>query len=142
MATQKGRLMLVRMKGEAGAQPYPNLCGLRSKTLTINNNEIDVTTPDCADPGGPLWTKVMEGVKRLNISGNGFFEASATEKDLATTALSATPMDDFEIVVPELGTFHGTFLISNYELGGEMEGGVTSSFSLASSGIVTFTAEP
>lgn len=142
MATQKGRLLLIRMKGEATAAPFPNLCGMRSKTMTINNNEVDVTTADCVDPGGPLWTKVMEGVKRLNVSGNGFFEATASEKALATTALSGTPMDEFEIVVPELGTFSGTFLISSYELGGEMEGGITSSFSLASSGPITFTAEP
>lgn len=140
MAKQKGRLMLVKIGDGEASEAFTTLCGLKSKTLTINNSEIDVTTPDCADPGGPLWTEVMEGVKRVSVSGNGYFKDDTNEALLTTLALSATPVGNFEIIVPELGTFAGAFLVSSVDYGGEQEDGVTYSLSLASSGIVTFTA--
>ena len=111
-----------------------------SKTLTINNSEIDVTTADCATPGGALWTEVLSGAQRVNVSGNGFFKDEATETSLNTLAMSASPVANFQIIVPAFGTFQGAFFIANVEYGGEQEGGVTYSLSLASSGAVTFTA--
>lgn len=136
MAKQKGRLMLVKI-GTGGTAVA--LCGLRSKTLNINNNEIDVTTADCTTPGGPLWTEVMEGAKRVSVTGNGYFKDEVHEATLTTLAMSDNPQGAFEIVVPGLGTFAGTFMVS-LEFGGEQEDGVTYSVSLASSGVVTFTA--
>lgn len=137
MAKQKGRLMLVKI-GTGGAAA--TLCGLRSKVLTINNNEIDVTTADCVSPGGPLWTEVMEGAKRVSVSGNGYFKDEVHEATLTTLAMSDNPQGAFEIVVPAFGTFAGVFQVGNLEFGGEQEDGVTYSLSLASSGVVTFTA--
>jgi TP901-1 family phage major tail protein len=141
MAKQLGRLMLVRIgDGATPTEAFGLLCGLRSKTLSINNSEIDVTTADCTDPGGPLWTEVLSGVKRISVSGNGYFKDEATEARLNTVALSADPICNFQIVVPELGTFAGAFHVSTVEYGGEQEEGVTYSLSLGSSGSVTFTA--
>jgi TP901-1 family phage major tail protein len=141
MAKQLGRLMLVRIgDGATPTEAFGLLCGLRSKTLTINNSEIDVTTADCTTPGGVLWTEVLAGVKRVNVTGNGYFKDEATEARLNTVVMSAGAKCNFEIVVPELGTFAGEFMISNVDYGGEQEDGVTYSLSLGSSGPVTFTA--
>lgn len=141
MAKQKGRLMLIKIgDGVTPTEGFTSLCGLRSKTLTINNAEVDVTTADCTTPGGPLWTEVMEGAKRLSVSGNGYFKDEANEATLSTLAMSDTPIGNFQIVVPDFGTFEGAFLLSSVEYGGEQEDGVTYSLSLASSGEVTFTA--
>jgi TP901-1 family phage major tail protein len=141
MAKQLGRLMLVRIgNGATPTEAFALLCGLRSKTLTINNSEIDVTTADCTTPGGPLWTEVLAGVKRVSVTGNGYFKDEATEATMNTKVMSADPTANFEIVVPELGTFAGKFFISNVEYGGEQEDGVTYSLSLGSTGVITFTA--
>lgn len=140
MAKQKGRLMLVNIGDGAGSETFAKLCGLRSKTLTINNSEIDVTTADCDDPGGPLWTKVMDGVKRVSVSGNGYFKDETTEARLNTVAMGASPIANFQIIVPDFGTFAGAFFVQSVEYGGEQEDGVTYSLSLASTGAVTFTA--
>ncbi|HHX89260.1 MAG TPA: phage major tail protein, TP901-1 family, partial [Paracoccus sp.] len=64
MAKQKGRLMLVKIGDGESSEAFTTLCGLRSKTMTINNSEIDVTTADCTTPGGPLWTEILDGAKR------------------------------------------------------------------------------
>lgn len=140
MAKQKGRLMLVNIGDGAGSETFAKLCGLRSKTLTINNSEIDVTTADCDTPGGALWTEVLDGVKRISVAGNGYFKDETTETRLNTVAMASPPIANFQIVVPSFGTFAGAFFVSSVEYGGEQEDGVTYSLSLASSGTVTFTA--
>lgn len=140
MAKQLGRLMLVRIGDGATPEVFGLLCGLRSKTLTINNAEIDVTTVDCTDPGAALWTEVLGGVKRVSLSGNGYFKDEATELRMNTAVMAAEPIANFQIVVPSFGTFAGAFLVSSVDYGGEQEDGVTYSLSLASSGAVTFVA--
>jgi TP901-1 family phage major tail protein len=140
MAKQKGRLMLIKIGDGAATEAFTTLCGLRSKTLTINNAEVDVTSADCADPGGPLWTEVMEGVKRVAVSGNGYFKDDANEATLVTLAMSASPIGTFQVIIPAFGTFQGEFIVSSVEFGGEQEDGVTYSLSLSSSGEVAFTA--
>lgn len=140
MAKQKGRLMLIKIgDGATPTEAFTTLCGLRSKTLTINNAEVDVTSADCTTPGGPLWTEVMDGAKRVSVSGNGYFKDETAEATLTTLALADTPMGNFQIIVPDFGTFEGEFMVSSVEFGGEQEDGVTYSLSLASSGEVTFT---
>lgn len=140
MSKQPGRQMLIKIGDGAATEAFTVLCGLTSKSLTINNSEIDVTTADCADPGGPLWTEVLTGVKRLSVSGNGFFKDEAAEARLTSVAMAPVSISNFEIVIPELGTFAGAFILSSVEYGGEQEGGVTYNLSLSSSGAVGFTA--
>lgn len=137
---KKGRLLLIRIGDGESIEAFTNLCGLRSKTLSINNSEIDVTTADCDNPGGALWTEVLAGVKRMSVSGNGFFKDEASELRLNTVAMSAEPFANFEIVVPGFGTFAGNFMVASMEYGGEQEDGVTYSLSLGSNNAVTFTA--
>lgn len=140
MAKQLGRALLVKIGDGGGTEVFANLCGLNSKTLTINNSLIDVTTPDCTTPAGALWTESLNGVKNVSVSGDGFFEDSTTEARMNTVAMQADPKCNFQIIVPAFGTYAGSFYIESLEFGGETEGGVTYSISLASTGAVTFTA--
>ena len=140
MAKQLGRALLVKIGDGAGTEAFANLCGLNSKTMTINNSLIDVTTPDCTTPAGIMWTESLNGVKNLTISGDGFFEDSVTELRMNTVAMQADPKCNFQVVVPAFGTYAGSFYIESLEFGGESQGGVTYSLSLTSTGAVTFTS--
>jgi TP901-1 family phage major tail protein len=140
MAKQLGRALLVKIGDGEASEAFSNLCGLNSKSLTINNSSIDVTTPDCTTPEGALWTETLAGLKNLSVSGDGFFEDSTTEARANTVAMSADNVANFQIVVPDFGTYAGAFRIDTLEFGGETEGGVTYSVSLSSTGAVTFTA--
>lgn len=140
MAKKLGRALLVKIGDGGGTEVFTNLCGLNSKTLTINNSSIDVTTPDCSSPGGALWTETLSGLKNVSVSGDGFFEDSASELRMNTVAMAADNICNFQIVVPDFGTYAGAFRIASLEFGGETEGGVTYSVSLESTGAVTFTA--
>jgi len=140
MAKQLGRALLVKIGDGGGTETFANLCGLNSKSLTINNSSIDVTTPDCASPEGALWTATLAGLKNVSVSGDGFFEDSVAEARMNTVAMSADNACNFQIIVPDFGTYAGSFRIASLEFGGETEGGVTYSLSLESNGAVTFTA--
>ena len=140
MAKQLGRALLVKISDGASPEVFANLCGLNSKTLTINNSSIDVTTPDCTTPEGALWSESLNGLKSVSVSGDGFFEDSATELRMNTVAMLADAKTNFQIVVPAFGTYAGAFRVASLEFGGETEGGVTYSLSLESTGAVTFTA--
>ena len=140
MAKQLGRALLVKIGDAATPEVFSNLCGLNSKSLTINNYSIDVTTPDCTTPEGALFTATLAGLKNVSVSGDGFFEDSTAEARMNTVAMAADNSVNMEIVVPDFGTYAGGFRISSLEFGGETEGGVTYSISLESNGTVTFTA--
>lgn len=140
MAKQLGRALLVKIGDGADPEVFSNLCGLNSKALTINNSSIDVTTPDCSTPGGALWTETLNGLKNVTVTGDGFFEDSASESRMNTVSMAADNSCNFTITVPAFGTYAGAFRIASLEFGGETEGGVTYSLSLESTGAVTFTA--
>jgi TP901-1 family phage major tail protein len=140
MAKQLGRALLVKIGDAASPEVFTNLCGLNSKSLTINNSSIDVTTPDCTAPEGALFTATLAGLKNVSLSGDGFFEDSVAEARMNTVAMAADNNVNMQVVVPDFGTYAGAFRIASLEFGGETEGGVTYSISLESNGAVTFTA--
>lgn len=140
MAKQLGRALLVKIGDGGGTETFANLCGLNSRSLTINNSSIDVTTPDCTSPEGALWTETLNGLKNVSVSGDGYFEDSTAEARMNSVAMAADNACNFQIIVPDFGTYAGSFRIASLEFGGETEGGVTYSLSLESTGAVTFTA--
>lgn len=140
MAKQLGRALLVKIGDGEASESFTNLCGLNSKSLTINNSSIDVTTPDCTTPEGALFTATLAGLKNVSISGSGFFEDSTMEARVNTVAMSNDNQANLQVVVPDFGTYAGAFRITSLEFGGETEGGVTYSLSLESTGVVSFTA--
>ena len=140
MAKQLGRSLLIKIGDGAGSEAFTTIAGLNSKSITINNSSIDVTTPDATTPGGALWASNLNGLKSVSISGDGIFLDETAEARLNTVAMQADPVANFQMVVPDFGTFAGEFRVASLEFGGETEGGVTFSVSLESNGTVTFTS--
>ena len=141
MAKQLGRALLLKIGDGAGSEAFTAFAGMNSKTLTINNSAIDVTTPDATTPGGVLWAQSLNGLKSVSLSGDGIFlDEAEQEVRLNTIAMQADPVANFEIVVPDFGTYAGEFRVTSLDFGGETEGAVTFSASMESNGAVTFTA--
>lgn len=140
MAKQLGRAFLLKIGDGGGSEVFTTLAGINSKSLTINNSAIDVTTPDATTPGGALFAASLNGLKSFSASGDGIFLDETAEARMNTVAMAADASANFEIVVPDFGTYAGNFRVTSFELGGETEGAVTFSFSLESNGEVTFTA--
>lgn len=134
MAKQKGRVFLLNISDGLGG--FTTFGGVTSKSLSINNEQIDATTPDVANPEGPMWRALLDATKSVEVSGDITLIGDASMARAVQTAMADTPKDDFQIIVPSVGTFQGTFFV-NLEFGDD--GKVTASISLSSDGEVTFT---
>ena len=140
MTAQPGKTLLLKVGDGGGSEVFTSVAGMTSKSITINNESIDVTTPDASNPGGPLWSKSLGGLKSFSVSGDGTFLDEASELRLNAIAMVADPIANFQIVIPDFGTYAAEFRITSFEFGGDMSGAVTFSVSLESNGAVTFTA--
>jgi len=142
MAKQNPDLLFIKIGDGADPVAYNTLCGLNSRSLTIGGEAIDVTTIDCSGGGGNTWQENVHGVRTMSVSGAGIFDSLAQVSAIVAKKFTGDGIEDFQVIVPGLGTFEGKFLIGDVEFGGEVNsGGVTQSFSLSSTGAVTFTAE-
>ena len=135
MAAQKGSAMLMKI-GSGSPVSYTTIGGLRSTTMTLNEEAVDVTNKDSA---GIRLLLANAGVQSHSFSGSGVFTNSAAE-DTLKAAYAAATFVAFQLLIPEFGTFTGSFMVSSLEYAGEYNGEVTYSLSLESSGTITYAA--
>jgi len=145
MAAQKGSAMLLKIL-EGSTQT--TVGGLRSTSITFNDEAVDITNKDSL---GMRTLLAGGGTQSVSISGSGVFTDSTTEQSVRTsyflqantsdgTAAQTAAFDSFQVIVPDLGTFTGTFMIATMGYSGEFNGEVTYDLTLESSGYVTFAA--
>jgi len=65
------------------------------------------------------------------------FTDSASEATLKGK-FNVSALTNYQFLVPDFGTFTGTFMLTTLEYGGEYNGEVTYSFTFESSGAITF----
>lgn len=137
MAAACGKAVVVSFKNNAGTPAYLAVAGLRTRSIAINAESVDVTNADSTGS----WRELLDGcgVKSAVISGNGVF-ADDTGAEEVREALMAGSIRDAKIEIPGYGTFEGDFKVSQMELGADYNREVTVSMTLESAGEVTFTA--
>jgi len=133
MAAQKGNAVLIKI-AISGTQT--TVGGLRSSSITLNEESVDVTNKDSA---GARILLADAGISTVSISGSGVFTDSASEVQLRTNQ-SSTALSAMSFIVPDLGTFAGNFHIASLEYAGEYNGEATFSATFESGGVISFTA--
>lgn len=136
MAAQTGKSILIKID-TTGAGVFSTIGGMRSKSITLNKETVDVTDSDSV----MQWRELLggAGVKTCSISGSGVFKDSATE-GLVRTNFFGDVIGEFQFVIPDFGTFEGLFDITSLEYSGEYNGEAQFSMSFESAGPITFTA--
>ena len=134
MAAQKGSAVLI--KQTISGTPT-TIGGLRSSSITINDEMVDVTNKDSSNNRTLL---AQAGVFSMSISGSGVFTDSAAEIAFRSAALNAATLQTFSFIIPDLGTYSGTFQVTSLEYAGEYNGEASYTFTLESSGAITFSA--
>ena len=139
MAAQKGSALLLKI-GTTAADPsgdtYTTVGGLRSTSISHNDETVDVTTIDSA---GAREILANGGITTVEISASGVFTDAASEGTIRT-AFGAASLYNYNVIIPDFGTYEGKFQITSLEYAGEYNGEVTYSVSLASSGAIAFAA--
>lgn len=140
MAAQKGADLLLKIGADAtvasDSDTYTTVGGLRSTSISLNQETVDITNKDSA---GARELLADAGVETVSISGSGVFTDAASESTVRT-AFGGANIPNFEVVLPDFGSYIGKFQIASMEYAGEYNGEVTYSLTLESSGAVAFTA--
>lgn len=135
MAAQKGSSLLIKI-GAGSPEAFTTVGGLRSTSISLNDEAVDVTTIDSSNQRELL---ANGGIQTISISGSGVFTDAASESTLRT-AFGASSFSNYQVIVPDFGTYEGAFMIASLEYAGEYNGEVTYSVTLESSGAISFTA--
>lgn len=117
---------------------FAAVCVTEQRSLEINNEEVDITKPNCASPGSKLVAAFQYGVQTMRISGAGAFVNAASYKALAADAVNQV-VSNYQITVPDVGTFTGDGLVS-MSFSGDKSNELQADFKLSLTGTVTFVA--
>lgn len=140
MSQQKGRLLLIKIGDGGSPEAFANLCGLKARSFNLSANEIDTTVPDCDNPGAAVQKQSEPGIVNRTFSGSGAFISGATQAILMGHVRGATVFNA-QVVVPGEGTYAGSWMVSDFEFSGEMEGNMEFSATFTAAGPLSFTAE-
>ncbi|MGC9370616.1 MAG: phage major tail protein, TP901-1 family [Paracoccaceae bacterium] len=136
MTAQNGKDLLIKLDLTGGGQ-FETIAGLRATRINFNAETVDVTSLE--SQGG--WRELLAGagVKSAGITGAGVFrDASTDERARQIFFDGETP--DFQVVIPAFGIVQGPFQVTALEYAGSHNGEASYELSLASAGVLTFTA--
>ena len=133
MAAQLGKALLLK-KDISGTMT--TIGGLRSTSMTLNDEMVDITNKDSSNKRTLL---PQGGIQSLTISGSGVFTDSTSDQQLITS-VGESVFNTYDFVIPDLGTYSGSFQVTSLEFAGEFNGEATYSVTLESSGTISFAA--
>lgn len=136
MAAQKGSALLLKVGDGGSPETFTTVGGLRSTSISLNDEAVDVSNKDSSNNRELL---ANGGIQSLSVSGSGVFTDAASEATIRTN-FGGSSFSNYQVVLPDFGTYEGAFMIASLEYSGEYNGEVTYSVTLESSGSVTFTA--
>lgn len=136
MVVQSGKDLLVKLD-MTGDGTFETVAGLRATRVSFNAETVDVTSLESA--GG--WRELLAGagVKSASISGSGVFRDAATDAR-ARQIFFDGEVPDFQVIIPSFGIVEGPFQITAVEYAGSHNGEATYELTMASAGVLAFTA--
>ena len=137
MAAQKGSALLMKIGDGASPEVFTTIGGLRSTSISLNEEAVDVTTKDSSGKYRELLAQ--GGIVTVSVSGSGVFTDSASETSL-NGSFNASSFDNYQFIVPDFGTFTGAFMVASLEYAGEYNGEVTYTVTFESAGSITFAS--
>lgn len=138
MAAQKGSSLLIKLSDGGSPDSFTTLAGLRTKSITLNSETVDVTNSDSVNK----WRELLAGagIKSASFSGTGVLQDNAqAHTDIVTLHMGGT-IRTWQVIVPGLGTYQGAFQIASIEQSGEHNAEVVFTVTLESAGELQFTA--
>lgn len=140
MAAGKGSSFLLK---ENSTGTPATVGGLRSTSMTINGEAVDITTKDSnafITSGNDKARDLLQGggVRSMSITASGVFTDSSTENLVRGFAFDGA-IQNYDLIFSDGSKIAGAFLITSYERAGEFNGEETYSLTLESSNTITYT---
>lgn len=135
MAPQKGRDLLLKIDAaETGV--FATVAGLRTHTLALNAQSIDVTHQESAGS----WRELLAGagVRSANVQGSGIFRDEASDTQVREVFFAGN-IRNWQIAIPDFGIIEGMFQIVALEYAGQHDAELSFELALESAGELSFT---
>lgn len=132
MPALSGRKVIIN-KGTPGVK----VAAARSKSITLNNEPIDVTSDDDGGVRKLLEMNGDQAERSLDMSIEGVTKNAQFLGDIT----EGSNVDDYEIIIPGIGTFGGKFFLASTALTAPYNEAVTFTAELQSTGPFTFTPD-
>lgn len=134
----KGRNILLKIGNGTSPQVFSTIGGIQSRSISINNDTVDITTSDEAP-----WRQFMgnTGMRSVSISGSGVFKNEAAIRAVEDLALNGN-LQEFQVVFANGDIFQGLFAVSSLEYSGEHTAEQKYSISMDSASIITISKGP
>lgn len=136
MAVQKGVDVVLKIGDGGGVETFATIGGARTVSMTLNNAPVDATSASSTGQ----WRQMIDaaGILSMDASFSGVFQDDTQDGTLRTDMMART-LRNFQVVIPDFGTFEGAFIITSLTYGGAHDGEATFEISLQSGGQITFT---
>jgi TP901-1 family phage major tail protein len=134
MAAQKGKDLLLKVDSD-GAGTFVTVAGLRSRSLVINSDTVDITHSESSG----RWRELLEaaGTKTARLSGGGVFKDAASDALMRQYVFNGT-VRTWQVIVPDFGTIQGPFQVTSLDFSGRHDAEVAFEVTLESAGELTF----
>ncbi|WP_342588368.1 phage tail tube protein [Phyllobacterium phragmitis] len=133
-------MLLIKIGDGAETEVFANLCGFKTQTFNLSASEVDTTIPNCLSPGDAVQRTIEPGIVNRTFSGTGAFVSGGTQAILMGHVRGGTVFNA-EVIVPGDGEYAGSWMVSEFEFSGEMEGNMEFSATFGAAGPLAFTAE-
>ena len=136
MSAQKGKDLLLKVDSD-GTGTFVTVAGLRTRSLSINAETVDVTHSESTG----RWRELLDGAgaKSARLSGSGIFKDAASDALVRQYVFDGT-IRTWQAVIPDFGVIAGLFQVTSLEFSGRHDGEVAFDLSLDSAGPLSFTA--
>ena len=136
MAAQTGKDLLLKVDS-TGTGVFTTVAGMRSRTLSLNSETVDITHAESAG----RWRELLEGAgsKTARVTGSGVFKDAASDALIRAYVFNGT-IRNWQVVIPDFGVVEGPFQISSMDFNGKHDGEVAFDLTLESAGELLFTA--
>lgn len=128
MAAAAGRKIIVRRNGTP-------IAGLRSRTITLNGEPIDVTSDD---DNGAQTLLPEAGQTSFNVSFSGVLKDTSLIEGHQAMGASAV-FEEIEMEFQDGATISGDFFFASLTITGEYNDAITIEGEFQSSGLATYT---
>lgn len=138
MAKYCGKDFLIQKRTALGPPAvYGTIGGMRSTSMSINNEQVDVT-----DKGDVPWRQLLAcGIRSMSMSGSGIFNDNTVLNGVLADVVAGTIIH-LKLISGRGDSFEGDYLITTCERSGEYNGAEQYSLSFESAGSITYTAAP
>ena len=145
--TSRASQLLLKLGDGADPEVFTAPCGLNSKGINFSKEMNDTPVPDCDDPDAPAWTERAVTTLSAAVSGDGILSMGDLDDWIAFNESTISRSAQITIVVdaPNAtlgGTWEGKFLMSSFEVTGELGNKIQLAIELQSDGPVVWTGTP